>query len=218
MRTFSSVLILLGATWGANAGECPLAAHAGEPTLLYIEGVSGKSSHYSFRRCVLHEGDRREVRTLTPSGGYRDLSVSQGRSTIDTTYDRPDEREVREYTKDILDLDRMRPGDMQTIGVRTFRKTSTHDWSYTTRALAERQARLGSCVTPVVDLEHVIQTAGWTQTVRASFAPSVGYVVELEQGPLTRGARIEDAYRDRWRVVRIGDRAEARRLCDDRTS
>lgn len=214
MRLCLAVTLLLLAQ-SASAQDCGAPPEKGGSVLLYVEGKDHSGRVFKSRQCVRREGDRRELRTLAPSGGFLDLSVWEGRTTTQTWYDRDVPPRIIEYSRDILALEKMKPGQTLDHVMKKFSDKRVVEWRQTSRAVGARVAQLGACKLDVVDIEHTNIGYGWTQQGRAVFAPAVGYVIALDDGPWVKGGEVDTSSRGEWHVVKIGDRAEARRLCDD---
>lgn len=211
-------LIALVPLNAASAEECAAPPQKGESVLLFVVGKDGASGPQTGRICVRREGNRREVRTLAPNHGYLRLTAADGRTVVETHYDRPDRRTVSEYSRPALDVFTVRPGEAVNVKVRATTLSGAIDMSIASRALRAREVRIGACTLPVIDIEHRTESGGKTQVTQTAFSPALGYSVTFEAGPWTSnpGVRTESVHA--WSVVRIGSREEARKSCDDFTS
>lgn len=190
----------------------------GGSTLLFLEGTHTKGKPYTSRVCVRNLGDRREVRWLGAQGGFVSLSLSEGRTMVDTDYFGAGKTTIREFSADVLKLEPLKVGERRAYEVLTRDGGDTRRAQHRMRAIGERVLNVGACRLDVVDLELTVAVGGWTITHKAVFAPSIGYATSLDTGPYVRGTDVRNEYKEAWTVVRIGGREEAGRLCDDFTS
>ena len=217
MRLRLAVTVLLLAH-PVVAQDCGAPPEKGGSVLLYVEGKDSSGRPYKNRQCVRREGERREVRTLAPSGGYLDLTVWEGRTTVQTWYDRHVPPKIVEYSIDLVAIEKIAPGRTLVHVMKIVSGKRVVKWTQTSRARGTRVVQVGACKLDVVDFEHTNVGNGWTQQGSAVFAPAVGYAIALDYGPWVDRGAVNTSSRGDWRVVRIGDRDEARRLCDDFTS